>query len=172
MCHPYDWTFGSLANPPVSLQDLDQLLSVIMDFVFGSTAGEAGDIGVIAVYQHTCILLVQYGWQDLSWPEDIGCFTGPSVVGIPVQTMDEDDVNSWFCVLGCVNLGQAVPIDRDALPARVALLSIRFPSMHSACTSMSHLPWSIMYTIPTQLHNIPTTNERRPNSNQEKNPAF
>lgn len=61
MCDPYNRTFGGPTNSSVALQHLDQLLGVVMYLVLGSAIGEAGDIGVVAIYQHTRLLILQNG---------------------------------------------------------------------------------------------------------------
>ena len=82
---------------------------MIQDAIFGSAVGEGRDVCVVAVRQDSHSAVPQHLRQQIGRPEDAGV-GGPGLVGMAIQTMDQDDVNLGL-LGGTVNLGQAVLLD-------------------------------------------------------------
>lgn len=94
MGHPNDGTLGSFAAA-VGDQLGNQMFGVVVYLIFRGAIGEACDIGIVSIDQDASLqaLILEFGGEGLSGPEDVCAFAGPSVAGLAVQAVDENDVD-------------------------------------------------------------------------------
>lgn len=94
---------------PVGYQSACQMLGMIVYLVFRDSICERCNIRIVAVGQDAGSLVLESSREKVGWPEDIGLRSGPGIVGMAVQTMNEDNVNER---IGCrVDFCKAILLD-------------------------------------------------------------
>lgn len=100
---------GGATYRPVGYQPACQMFRMVVYLVFGDSICECCDIRIVAIGQNAGSLVFESSREQIGGPEDIWFGGRPGIVGMAVETMNEDNVDQR---IGCrVDFCQAILLD-------------------------------------------------------------
>ena len=105
----------SITHPSVREKVCNQTLRMIVDFVLRSSfPPKRGNVRIVAVYEDPHPLLFHILREELRGPEHICGLTGPGIVRVTIQTMNQDQIDEGRAGGGGrVSFCQAITLDGD-----------------------------------------------------------
>ena len=105
----------SITYPSVREQVCNQTLCMVVDFVLCSSfTSKGGNVRIVSVYKYTHLLLFHELRQELRGPEDVRGLTGPCIVRVTIQTMNQDQIDEGRAGGGGrVSFCQTITLDGD-----------------------------------------------------------